>query len=284
MSGMATSTRATSIDAEAKRAPARRWSNGLQTFLWGALGVALAAAAGELAVRVDVIDGRVIPPPSDVLVAFADILRAPEFQADIGKTLSAWALALGISGVAGAAVGILIGSSSTGRTMFRPIVDGMRSTSAVALIPIAILAFGVGLTMKVNLAVYAAIWPMIVGGISGASAVEPRLRDVARLLHWSRPKVLVRLVLPTTAPYLITALRTSSAVALIVIVSAELVAGSDGIGNFIRLTQQTGFEREEMFAAVAAAGLLGLVIDAGIGAGERQALRWHPAHRAARGA
>lgn len=276
------------VAAETPLASARAVSDGgrrprdtgrSQALLLGAVGLGVSLVLFEVAVRSGILDDSVIPSLVDIFAAFWGLLQAGDFWSEIGATLSAWAIALTVAVIAGSVIGLVVGSSQLLRVGLRPVVDAMRSTSAVALIPVAILAFGLGTQMKSSLGIYAAIWPMLIGGISGAAAVERTLRDLAALLHWSRARVLFRLVLPSAAPYLAVAIRTSSVVVLAVVISTEIVTGSPGIGRVIALTQTTGVGVADMYASVLAAGLLGLTIDAALARVERRLVRWQPAHR-----
>lgn len=245
----------------------------------GIVGVAAVLVTFEAGTRTGVIDPAVVPPVGEIAVALGSLLTTGQFWSDLGATLWSWAAALFLATVAGTAGGIAIGRSRFLYAGMRPIVDGMRSTSAVALIPLAVLFFGVDSSMKIALAVYAALWPITLGGIHGSAGIERTLIDVTRILHWSPWRRARLLILPSTAPYLAAALRTSSLVVLVVVVSAEIVTGADGLGRFVAATQRTGVGLDRMYAAIVATGIIGLTLDSLIAHLQRSVLRWQPANR-----
>lgn len=258
--------------------PTSGWSlpAGVRPALRGLAGVAVVVLLLDVAIALDAIDNSVVPRVSVIATTFVGLLGEGAFWTDVRATLGSWAAALAIAGVVGTVVGIGVGRSPFLYAGVRPIVDGFRSTSAVALIPIAVLFFGVGSTMKIALAVYAAVWPMILGGIHGSAGIERTLIDVTRLLHWSAWRRARLLVLPSTAPFLASALRTSSLVVLVVVVSAEIITGSDGLGRFVAATQRTGVGLDRMYAAIVATGIVGLLLDGLISRLQGVLIRWQP--------
>src|SRR5690606_26463328 len=103
---------------------------------------------------------------------------------------------------------------------------------SVALIPLAILILGQGTDMKVALVIYASVWPILFNTIYGVRDVDPVAKETARTFRLNRFGVLTRVSLPWAAPFAATGIRISAAIALIVTISAELLAGSaSGIGS-----------------------------------------------------
>lgn len=259
----------------------RRPRAGTTRTLRGIVGAAVLLSIFEVAVRTGVLDRSVIPSVVEIAGALVELVREGRFWSDLFATLQAWAIALIASAFIGTVVGIAIGRSRFLYAGMRPIVDGMRSTSAVALIPLAVLVFGLGTGMKASLAIYAALWPMMLGGIHGSAGIERTLKDVTRILHWSTAKRARLLIFPSTLPYLAAALRTSSLVALVVVVSAEIVTGSDGLGRLVAATQRSGVGIDRMYATIAAIGIIGLVLDSLLARVEQRVVRWNPSNREA---
>ena len=243
----------------------------------GTLGVIIAIASVEIAVRTGLVSTDVVPSVGDIARSLVQLIGESEFWRAVVATMSAWLYAITVSMIVGSAVGVVVGRSRLLRAGMGPVVDAMRSTSAVALIPLAILVFGTGTQMKVALAVYASLWPMILGGIHGSASIERTLLDVARMLRWSWTKRTVRLVLPSALPFLVSALRSSSIVALVVVVSAEIIGGNDGLGRLVARSQQTGVALDRMYAVVVVTALIGLLADVLIAHVQRRLLKWHPA-------
>ena len=179
----------------------------------GALGVAVAMAAWELLSRTGVLPTRSFPPVSEVAPALARELSTAELWTGVAQTLEGWAIGLALASLIAIPAGMLIGSSRTLYTMFRAVIEFLRPIPSVALIPLAVLVFGVGLQTKVFLVTFASIWPILFQAVYGVQDVDPVATDTARSFGIGRWGRLVSVTLPSAAPYLATGLRISSSVA-----------------------------------------------------------------------
>ncbi|HEX6350587.1 MAG TPA: ABC transporter permease [Candidatus Dormibacteraeota bacterium] len=245
----------------------------------GATGVVAPLLALELLARSEVLPQREVPPPSVWLQVLVQQLPAPAFWADVGSTLEGWAIGLTLAALIAVPAGILIGSSRLGYQMLRAPIEFLRPIPSVALIPLAVLVFGTRLQNKVFLVTFACLWPLLFQAIYGVQDVDPVAVDTARAFGFGRPARLLRVVLPSAAPYLATGLRIASSVALILAVTSELVVGVPGLGRSINVAASSG-DYALMYALIAVAGLLGLALNAAFGRLEGWLLRWHPAQRA----
>lgn len=114
---------------------------------------------------------------------------------------------------------------------------------------------------------------MLVNTIAGVRAVDPTALDVARTFQAGQLRTLVNVVLPASLPYILAGLRTSLALALIVSVVAEMVAGSEGIGYYI-MTMQYAMRSSDMYAAIFLLAALGYSLNLILLAVERRSLHW----------
>jgi ABC-type nitrate/sulfonate/bicarbonate transport system permease component len=273
-------------------APAqRRWRGspgqasgrrGFRIPLWAQpwLSVALALALWEFVSRVGIISPRSVPPMSDTMAELASLLPTSELWTAIGNTMQGWALGLGIAAGAAIPIGIVVGSSRLTYRAVRPIVEFLRPIPSVALIPLAVLVYGTGLESKVFLATFAAFWPLLIQVLYGVQDVDPVATDTARAYGFNRFQILYRVKLPSAVPYIATGIRISSAVALILAVTAELVIGSAGLGRSINLARE-GAALELMYALIIVTGALGFLLNVAATRVERRVLHWHPSQRVA---
>jgi ABC-type nitrate/sulfonate/bicarbonate transport system permease component len=249
------------------------------SLLLGGVGVLLALALWQVAPAIGLVPGDDIPPAGDVLSKLVELLGTSGFWSATGATLAGAGIGLAIAVVAGVALGVLMGSSKVAWHALRPTVEFLRPVPGVALIPVAILVFGPSLEGDVLLVAFGCLWPMLVQTLYGVRAVDEVALATARsygLNGWER----VRFVqLPSALPYIATGLRISSAIALIVAVTAELVAGNTGLGDSIALAQSAG-QTEEMYALIVTAGILGVIVHVVFAAFERRLLHWHQSQRA----
>lgn len=248
---------------------------------WGLLGLAATLALFELASRSGLADPRFLPPPSEVLPAVAGLPADGEFRTALIATLDGWMIGFALAAGGGIALGFLLGVHPAVRTLTASTIDFLRPVPSVAFIPVVVLIFGTDMGSKVTLVVYAAIWPVLIQVISGITEVDPVARDTARTLRlgpWGR---LRHLVAPTTLPSLLTGLRLSASLALVVAVAAELIIGNPGIGDEIAGAKDAG-EFTRMYALIVVAGILGIAINVMLEAFQRWALRRYPPDLAGR--
>lgn len=245
------------------------------------IGVFAALALWELLPLTGVLPGEYIPPASTVLPRLVGLLGESAFWSDVAATLAGWAIGLGLATVVAVPLGLAIGTNPYLHRSARAIVEFFRPIPSVALIPLAILVFGTTLDMKVFLVVFATFWPILVQSIYGVQEVDPVTRDSARSFGFTRRDVFLRITLPSAAPFIATGLRLASALAIVLAVTAELVAGAPGLGRAILLAQSAG-AYDLMYALTVATGLISLLLSAALARTERRVLRWHPSHREAR--
>jgi ABC-type nitrate/sulfonate/bicarbonate transport system permease component len=242
----------------------------------GALAV---VALFELASRTELIASRFFPPVSTWVSTLVEEVGRSGLWRAVGNTLEGWAIGLGLACAIAIPAGIVIGSSPLLYRALRGVIEFLRPIPSVALIPLAVLVYGSGLQSKVFLATFASTWPLLMQTLYGVQDTDPVATDTARSFGFSRAQRLLRVTLPSAVPYIATGVRISAAVALILVVTAELVIGSPGLGREINLARQ-GQNVELMYALILATGLLGVAVDMLFTRVERRVLHWHPSQRA----
>ena len=247
-------------------------------FSYSLIGMLAGLALWELFPRIGLLPERYVPPPSVVLPTLARMMGTSAFWQDVQSTLSGWAVGLGISICFAVPLGIVIGTNAYLHRATRVVVEFLRPIPSVALIPLAILIYGITFTMKVFLVVFATFWPLLIQTIYGVQDVDPVVRDTARSFGLGRLTVFFKVTLPSAAPYIATGLRLASALAIILAITAELVAGAPGLGRSVLLAQSAG-QNNEMYALIIATGLLSFGLSAALTRLERHFLRWHQSKR-----
>jgi NitT/TauT family transport system permease protein len=243
----------------------------------GLTGVLVLLLIGELVGRAGLVDQSYLPPSSTVLAHAGRLITDGDFLGDIAFTLSGWASGLTIATLLAVPLGVLLGSLPVVDSAARVLVEFLRPIPAVALVPLVLLFVSDQGAMERALAAYAATWPILINTIYGASDVDPLARDMARCFGLSRAAILLRVWLPSVAPFVATGVRLASSVALIVTISTELISGGggDGLGQFIFDASGNPDGAGDVFAAVLVTGTLGLLLDTLLRFAERRAFRWH---------
>jgi ABC-type nitrate/sulfonate/bicarbonate transport system permease component len=242
------------------------------------LGVVVAILIFEVVPRVGLVDRRFLPPASEMFGSFFRQVGDGTLWQPVGETLQGWALGLGTALIIALPLGILIGSVYLLFMATRTTVEFLRPIPSVALIPLAVLVFGAGIESKWFLAAFAATWPILLQTLYGVRDVDPVSLETARSFGIKAPERLLRVVLPSALPYILTGVRISSAVALILSVTAELVLGAPGLGQQINIARQSGAV-DDMYALIIVTGLIGWVLNIALSALERRLLHWHASQR-----
>lgn len=232
----------------------------------------------ELVTRLELIASRYFPPPTEIARELVKVLGTSGLWTAVGETMQGWFWGLLLAAVIAVPLGMLLGSSQLLFRALRPVVEFLRPVPSVALVPLAILQFGTGMESKVFLATFASIWPLLIQTIYGVRDVKPMQLDTARSYQIRRWDVLTHVVVPSIVPYVATGVRIASSVALILVVTAELVIGSPGLGQDINVARASGAVGA-MYALIAVTGLLGWLLNSVFARLERSLLRWHPSHR-----
>jgi len=236
--------------------------------------VLAAVALLEVLARAEILPSMFFPPPSRMAAALVTSIASGEILAHTAVTLGAYARGLLLAMAIAIPWGVVLGSVRPAYQACRVIIEFFRPIPSVATIPIAILVFGIGGTMRVAVIVYAAVWPLLFNTIYGVYNADPIAVDTARGFGFSRGEILARVLLPLALPYIATGVRVSSAIALILAVTAEMVAGTDGLGFYIK-SMELGVRVAEMYGGILFVGALGYLLNSGMLAAERRALRWH---------
>jgi ABC-type nitrate/sulfonate/bicarbonate transport system permease component len=246
----------------------------------GWLVVAALAALAEVAVRVfDLHDS--VAAPSAALGALGAGLWSGALSGAIGTTLESYAEGLALAILVGVALGVVLGCSRTLRDASSLVIEFLRPIPGVAIIPIAILFFGLGVPMRRFVIAYAALWPVLINTLYGVRGTDRMLHDVARSSGTSSLGRLTRVTLPAALPGITTGIRVSASIALVVGVTAEFVTGSDGIGAYMQ-RQQLAFHLPELYAAIVLVGVLGYSINVVLRAAQRRVVFWSGEERVER--
>jgi ABC-type nitrate/sulfonate/bicarbonate transport system permease component len=244
----------------------------------GALGLLGVAALLEAIPRTGLVSPRYLPPCSAMIAALGHEVKDAAFWLALLDTLEGWALGLFFAVVAGVVVGVAIGSLRGLRVATASTIEFLRPIPSVALIPVAVLLYGAQLRSTLLLVVYAAFWPVLLQVLHGVADVDPVARDTAlsyRFTPWAKLRYLV---LPTALPYILTGLRLSAAVALILAITAELVIGTPGLGKEIGVAMASSAV-PTLYALVLVIGLFGVTVNLAFRALERHVLAWHTSVR-----
>jgi ABC-type nitrate/sulfonate/bicarbonate transport system permease component len=263
-----------SVKTKARRPASKGWPK----WVLGLIGIVVFLGFWELMPVVGLVQAKYLPPASEVIAALIADLGLTAFWVAVWDTMLAWLIGLVIAVVAALVLGLVIGMSPFLRRLTNSSIEFLRPIPSVALIPLAVLLFGIKLESSLLLIVYACFWQVLIQVLYGVADVDNVAMQTARSYGFSYVQRVRDVVFPTMLPYLMTGIRLAASVALILAITAELLIGSPGLGKEIALAQSGG-AISGMYALILATGFLGVGINAVTRIVEKRVLSWHPSVR-----
>jgi ABC-type nitrate/sulfonate/bicarbonate transport system permease component len=215
-----------------------------------------------------------VPPASDVLERAWDVWPTADFLAEVAASLKRLAAGFAIGAAIGVGVGLAMGASPVLRRALEPLVELLRATPAIAVVPALIVVFGVSDWTLVAVIAFGVCFPVLVGTSEGVRGISPEARDTAAMLRVGRLESVFRLYLPASLPSIVAGLRVALSIGLVMVVISEFASGDDGLGTYI-LDQQGQFNVTSMYAGILFLGLLGYGLNRLFLVAERRVLAWH---------
>ncbi len=233
----------------------------------------------ELAVRVGLSDGRLMPPPSKIYAAMAALAVSGELQVHIAATLARVGAGFAFGAIAGTLTGAIAGGSETIRRVIDPSLQALRAVPSIAWVPLFILWLGIFETSKIALIAIGVFFPVYLGVASAIIGIDRKLLEVGRIFRLSRFQTARRILLPAVLPVWLTALRAGLGLGFMFVVAAEIMGASEGLGYLLVDGQQMG-RPDQIVGAIIAFALLGKLADTLLVLLTRPLLVWQDTARA----
>ncbi|TXC71311.1 ABC transporter permease [Sphingomonas ginsenosidivorax] len=229
----------------------------------------------EAASRSGLIPDRTLAAPSLVIGTLWSMLVSGELAGNLLVSLGRAACGLAIGVSLGVALALIAGLTREGEAAVDSPVQMLRTLPALALSPLFIVWFGIGETPKIALIAFATLFPVYLNLYNGIRAVDVRLIDAGRSFGLSRLQIVTEIVLPSALPQLLVGLRYAFSVAVLILVVAEQINASAGLGFLINNARD--FMRTDIIVVclLVYAGL-GLAADQTVRFIETRALAWRP--------
>jgi ABC-type nitrate/sulfonate/bicarbonate transport system permease component len=218
------------------------------------------------------------PPLGDIAQAFRNTWLFAHVPTDAVPSLARMGAGYGIAIVVGISLGMLLGLVPLFARALGPPLEFLRAVPPPVLIPVAILALGIGNSMKVFVIVVGCIWPILLNTIDGVRGVDPTMLEMSRSYGLTPARQWSRVLFPAALPQIFSGLRAALSIALILMVISEMIASTNGIGYFVLDAQRT-FAIPEMWSGIILLGVLGYTLNALLMLVERRVLRWHRGSR-----
>ncbi len=258
--------------------PSRR---GRRRLLLGLVGLVVFFGLWQVLFEVGTLNPLFFAAPTGMAKALWQLLVTKRTLLPHLKTSSTeFLFGFGLGTAGGIVLGILIGWFRWLDDLTEPILAALYATPYVAFLPLIIIWIGIGLWSKAVIVMWATFFPMLINAIAGVKNTSPELLRVADCFCVGRLRVLSRVVLPASVPYLLAGLRQSIGRALVGVIVAEFYLANQGVGFFINEKVGT-YQPNDAFAAIFLTAVAGLVLVRGVGVIERRvARRWGLSHQA----
>jgi ABC-type nitrate/sulfonate/bicarbonate transport system permease component len=216
----------------------------------------------EIASRSGIANPLILPPPSSALADLVKLIIDGELQRALWASIYRILCGFAIAATVGIALGALMARIRLLDLILDPLVELLRPISPLAIFPLAISWFGIGDASKIFVIGLAASFPVILNTYAGVRSIDPNFFRASKSLGASPTEIFTSIVLPGSLPHIFTGVRLAWGISLIVIIAAEMVGATVGIGYMVLEAQQT-FRTERVFAGIIVIGLLGFLTDLG---------------------
>lgn len=222
-----------------------------------------------------IIPPEILPSPTDILAAFAELIRLGELQDALPASLSRSLTGLAIGGSIGLVLGLFAGLWRIGEEIFDAPLQMLRTIPFIALVPLFITWFGIDETAKITVISVATIFPIYLNTYAGVRGVDPKLLEAATVFGLSRQETVRHVILPTALPSILVGLRFSAGTSLLALVVAEQINARSGIG-YILNNANANQRSDIIIAGIIVYAALGIANDVVMRLIEQFALPWRP--------
>ncbi|MQA77621.1 MAG: ABC transporter permease subunit [Streptosporangiales bacterium] len=225
----------------------------------GATAVVLVIVAWQLAVVLELVDVSFIAEPTAIGEELVRLFTSGVIFEDLATSGIELAVGLGLAAVVGIGLGLIIGWYRLADEFFEPLVTSLYATPQVALVPVLILWFGIGIGSKIAVVFLMAVFEILVNTRAGVRTVEENVMRAARSFGATDRQLVRTIVLPSAVPFIATGLRLGVGKGLVGVVVGELFAAKAGVG-FRLTTAAANLQMTQMYATLVIIAAVGVAL------------------------
>jgi NitT/TauT family transport system permease protein len=227
----------------------------------------------ELLSRYLVANALFLAAPTQVFAAIVALARSGELWLHVSVSALEFAIGYVIASILGIALGLGMASSEKIKQIAQPWISGLYATPTIALAPLFILWFGIGIWSKVLVVILLVLFPVTINTEAGLRITSPRLIEMLRSFGATPGQIFFKLSLPSAMPFILAGLKLGIGRGLIAVVVAELFGSRAGLGRLISQSADA-FNMPELFAGVIVLAVAGIAMTAGFTWLERKLVPW----------
>ncbi|HLE92957.1 MAG TPA: ABC transporter permease [Sulfuricaulis sp.] len=205
-------------------------------------------------------NSALVPTPAATFSKAWGMMMTGELFMHIGVSLRRVLVGYVAGCVGGIMLGAVIGRFWLARELADPVLEVIRPISPVAIVPLAMLWFGIGEVSKYFIIIYATLIIVLLNTAAGVSRTPVTRVRAARCLGANEYDVFLKVVLPSAVPYVLTGMRVALGFSFMGIVAAELIGAREGLG-FLIMNSQLLLQTEQLFVGLLSLGVVGAIID-----------------------
>jgi ABC-type nitrate/sulfonate/bicarbonate transport system permease component len=245
--------------------------------LLGFMAVALFLAAWQAVFLLLPLNKLFISKPDLIAAAFLDLIVSGDLVHDLAVSAVPFVYGFAAAVVVGVSIGIVMGWRVRVGYALNPLLTVFYASPLVALAPLVVVFFGVGVGGKAIIIFLLSVFPFIFNAEAGVRAVDRLLINVVRSLGGGEKDLYVKVIVPSVLPYIVAAARIAVGRALVGVLVGEFFAASEGIGYAIARFGDL-FALDRMFACIFTVMVIAVVLTEGIRWAERAAFPWRTGH------
>lgn len=207
-----------------------------------------------------VFNPHLIPPPTKVFATAVPMIQSGEIFKHIGISLMRVVIGFVAGTVLAILLGVVMGRMKAVNELLDPIIEFLRYLSPTAMIPIAVIWFGIGENSKYFLIFWGTFFFVLINTIAGVMRTPVARYRAAQCLGASEFQIFVQVIIPSAVPYIVTGMRVAMASAFMSIIPAEILAADSGLGYLLQ-TSAMLVQTERIFVALATISLIGFITD-----------------------
>jgi ABC-type nitrate/sulfonate/bicarbonate transport system permease component len=241
--------------------------------LLGAFAVAIFFAAWQAIFLVVPFNPLFISKPSLIFEGYGDLIESGDLAHDLAVSAVPFLYGFGAAIIVGVPLGIVMGWYPRVGYALDPLMTVFYASPLVALSPLVVIFFGVGVGGKALIIFFLSVFPFVFNACAGVRTVDPLLINVVRSLGGSEWDLFRKVIFPSVPPYIVAASRIAVGRALIGVLVGEFFAASEGIGYAISRFGDI-FSLDRMFGCILTVMVIAVVLTEGIRWAERAAFPW----------
>jgi NitT/TauT family transport system permease protein len=241
--------------------------------LLGAVAVILFFAVWQAIFLFVPLNSLFFTTPAQIAAGLVDLVESGDLLRDLAVSAVPFGLGLLAAVIVGVPLGIVMGWRARIGYALDPLMTVFYASPLVALAPLLVIFFGVGVSGKTIIVFSLAVFPFIFNAYSGVHAVDRLLVNVVRSLGGRERDIYVKILLPSVIPYIVAGARIAVGRALIGVLVGEFFAASEGIGYAISRFGDI-FAIDRMFACILTVMIIAVVLTEGMRFAERSAFPW----------